>query len=101
MDSKETIITTAVDNGVLQLIFEGDLTIRNSTVIKEAFLRHPPAGETEVRLVSVSAIDLTFLQLLHSFKKQRGGSVRVRCDLQEPHAELLQRAGLSSMLKES
>jgi anti-anti-sigma regulatory factor len=99
MDSKETIITTAVDNGVLQLIFEGDLSIHNSTAVKEAFLKHSSAGKTEVRLANVSAIDLTFLQLLYSFKKQRGGSVHVRCDLQGTHHELIQRAGLSALLK--
>jgi len=98
MESKGiTIQQSAGSDGIFRFSLQGELTIRNATKIKEAFLGSSGSPHAiEVTVSNVSAFDMTALQLLAALKKS-SKNVVINATLPDNIRGLIHRARLDNV----
>ncbi len=96
-------VTEDREGKIFKMIFSGYLTLQNARQIKET-LQNQVGDYNKVVLMAqdVSGIDVTFLQIVESFRKtgeEAGKQVRVLMDLPYDLKTLMANAGVSYPLK--
>jgi anti-anti-sigma regulatory factor len=91
------------DEGGLQLVAEGDFTVRNSASIKTALLESiSRQGNETLVLKDVTALDLAGIQLAYAWRKvlqAQGRDASIVLPEDEGIKDLVRKTGITTILK--
>lgn len=93
----KTEILSHLENGVPTITLSGDLTIRSAQRIKEA-LSAINGKEISIKIVDVTSIDITFLQLLLIKRNEFHHGLSISARLSDADRKLLHNCGFTFIL---